>query len=43
MLPHNVRFVFLSATIPNSKEFAEVGGWSLGCSPGRNAAADRVV
>jgi hypothetical protein len=22
MMPHNVRFVFLSATIPNSKEFA---------------------
>jgi ATP-dependent RNA helicase DOB1 len=23
MLPHKVRFVFLSATIPNAKEFAE--------------------
>ena len=23
MLPHSVRFVFLSATIPNAKEFAE--------------------
>jgi hypothetical protein len=26
LLPHSVRFVFLSATIPNSKEFAQVRG-----------------